>query len=236
MSQVPERTRRRHLGLAAALAVVVLVVTGWAWHQDRDRSRTTDSPVAAEGTPANPSVSAPGCGPVLREPAGEAGDHIDDAPITYPSAPPAFGDHRSRWEVLALTFYDVDDRPDVSVLVHNLEHGYNILWYDQTVIDDDDELHRLREIADAYAALGRSRDPATAFIAAPWTAEDGDGFPGGMHYALTHWYADPTDRTRSRDDELGLTRYCTGISADVVQDWMDKYPQRDAPEGYPDLM
>lgn len=233
MSPVPKRTRRKHLGLAVALAVVVLAVAGGVWYQDRDRGGTTDSPVAAEGTAAGP---APGCGPVLREPAGAAGDHVDDAPITYSSAPPAFGDHRSRWEVLALTFYDVDDRPDVSVLVHNLEHGYTILWYDQTVLDDDAELDRVREIADGYAALGGGRDPATAFIAAPWTAEDGDGFPDGMHYALTHWYADPTDRTRSRDDELGVTRYCAGISAGVVQDWMDEYPLRDAPEGYPDLM
>ena len=57
-----------------------------------------------------------------------------------------------------------------------------------------------------------------------------------MHYALTHWYADPTDRTRFGDDELGLTRFCAEISTDVVQQWMDDYPLSDAPEGYPDLM
>jgi hypothetical protein len=57
-----------------------------------------------------------------------------------------------------------------------------------------------------------------------------------MHYALTHWYADPTDRSRSRADEVGLTRYCAGISAEVVQAWMTDHPLRDAPEGFPELM
>jgi hypothetical protein len=94
----------------------------------------------------------------------------------------------------------------------------------------------VRAIADGYASLDRSPDPATAFIAAPWSAEDGDAFPEGMHYALTHWYADPTDRTRSRADEVGLTRYCANVSASLVRDWMTRYPLSDAPEGYPDLM
>lgn len=237
MSPVPERSRRRiQLGLAVALALAAIGVAGWSWNQDRDRSPRTGSSVEAAGTGADPSGSEPRCGPVLRQPAGEAGDHIDDEPITYSAAPPSFGDHRSRWEVRALTFYDAEDRPEVPTLVHNLEHGYNILWYDQTVLDDDDERAQLQEIADGYATLGSEPDPATAFIAAPWTAKDGGAFPDDMHYAFTHWYADPTDRTRSRDDELGLTRYCTDVTADLVQEWMEDYPLRDAPEGYPDLM
>ena len=227
---MPASANRRHLALALTLAMVVIGIVGWSFWPDGNHSRPTDGPAAV---PANASTSEPACGPVLREPVGDAGDHID-APISYSSAPPSFGDHHSRWEVRALTFYDVGDRPDVSVLVHNLEHGYNILWYDQAVLDDSRALARVQEIADGYATLGRGRDPATAFIAAPWTASDGEAFPDGMHYALTHWYADPS--ARSRADEVGLTRYCSGISAQVVQDWMRDYPLRDAPEGYPDLM
>ena len=102
--------------------------------------------------------------------------------------------------------------------------------------DDGAALADVREIADEYASLGRGRDPATAFIAAPWTADDGDAFPDGAHYAFTHWYADPADRTRSRADEIGLTRYCAGLSPEAVREWMTDYPLKDAPEGYPDLM
>jgi hypothetical protein len=217
---------RRRLAIVLPLALV-LGVAGWSWRDDDGRPASTRAADESRG---------PGCGDVLREPTGGAGDHIDDEPITYASAPPAFGDHASRWEVRALSFYDVETRPPVPTLVHNLEHGYNILWYDETVIADVEAMDRVRAIADAYATLDRERDPATAFIAAPWTSEDGTGFPDGMNYALTHWYADPNDRSSSRADELGLTQYCADVSTEVVRKWMDDYPLRDAPEGYPDLM
>ncbi|WP_322937778.1 DUF3105 domain-containing protein [Nocardioides bizhenqiangii] len=171
-----------------------------------------------------------------REAVDGAGDHVDEGSITYSSAPPSFGDHRSRWAVGAPSFYDVDDRPEVAVLVHNLEHGYNILWYDQAVVDDPDALAHVQDIAGDYATLGGPPDPDTAFIAAPWTDEDGAPFPDGAHFALTHWYADPSDRSASRADEVGLTRFCSTISAAIVREWMDAYPLSDAPEGYPDLM
>lgn len=230
---MPEHRTRSHLAVVVAVGLAVLVVAAasWTWYENRDGDQATNAPAAAQHEPA-----APDCGSARREPVGDAGAHIDDAPINYPSTPPAFGDHRSRWEVRAASFYDVDDRPDVAVLIHNLEHGYNILWYDQTVIEDSHALARVREIADGYATLDREPDPETAFIAAPWTADDGGAFPDGMHYALTHWYADPTDRAGSRADEAGITRYCSGISASTVQEWMDDYPLSDAPEGFPDLM
>jgi len=220
---------RRRLAIVLPLTLVVIGFAGWSWRQSEGPPTDT----AAAGT--NES-GGPGCDPVLREPTGGAGAHIDDEPIFYQSAPPSFGDHSSGWEVRALSFYDVEDRPDVPVLVHNLEHGYNILWYDETVIDDAEAVAGVREIADAYATLDRERHPATAFIAAPWTSEDGAGFPDGMNYALTHWYADPTDRSSSRADELGLTQYCADVSAAVVRQWMDAYPLSDAPEGFTDLL
>ncbi len=222
---------RRRLLLASSLALAVVAAAVWL---SAVEWRTSEA-----GDPADVgdrSVAEPSCGPVQRQPAGGAGDHIDGAPIAYSSAPPSFGDHRSRWAVRPPRFYDVDDRPEVAVLVHNLEHGYNILWYDETVVDDEIALARVQEIAAGYATLDGQPDPATAFIAAPWTAADGAPFPDGMHYALTHWYADPTDRTTSRADEVGLTRYCAAIDAATVEEWMTDYPLSEAPEGYPDLM
>ena len=219
--------RRRHVAVVVAAVLVLAAAVGWAW---RGPAEEQVSAGHGEGSEAE------ACGPVQRAPVGGAGRHVDDTEINYSAAPPAFGDHRSRWEVRASSFYDVEDRPEVAVLVHNLEHGYNILWYDQSVVDDGEALARVREIAEEYASLGRTPDPSTAFIAVPWTAEDGPAFPEGMRFALTHWYADPDDRSRSRDDEVGLTRYCSSISAETVADWMRAYPLSDAPEGYPDLM
>ncbi len=169
------------------------------------------------------------CDPVRGEPATD-NSHVDDRELRYP-APPASGDHSGRWAVLARPFYTVADRPEASVLVHNLEHGYNVLWYDETVVDDAEALAQVQVIAEGYAGSGR--DPADAFIAAPWTAADGGPMPDDRHYALTHWYADPDSRSRSRDDEVGYTMYCSSVTTGLVRRWMAAYPLRDAPEGYP---
>jgi len=205
--------------VAGALAVLVVVLRS-----------PDDSPTPA--TDAGREVGAAGpadCDPVRGEPAVDHA-HVDDQTLRYP-APPASGDHSGRWAVLPRPFYTVADRPDAAVLVHNLEHGYNILWYDLTVVDDAEALERVREIAEVYTLTGR--DPADAFIAAPWSAADGGPMPEGRHYALTHWYADPEAPGRGRTDEIGYTRYCATVDADLVRQWMADYPLRDAPEGYP---
>ena len=61
--------------------------------------------------------------------------------------------------------------------MHNLEHGYTILWYDETVADDDDMLNAVEGIAEKF----RSDDDnfRFKFIAAPWTSEDGERVPRG---------------------------------------------------------
>jgi len=149
-----------------AVAVALLAVAGWAWS-----ARDSDGPAAADLGPSSVAAAddAEGCRPVAREAAGGAGDHVDDGSVRYSAAPPSYGDHSSRWEGRALSFHGPGDRPDVSVLVHNLEHGFNILWYDQTVIDDSEAVTQLRAIADSYASLDDRRDPTKALIVAPWS-------------------------------------------------------------------
>lgn len=216
--------RSRRLVLAGALAAA-LIAGAWAVG---DRSVGTNAAV--------PVADGPACGATRREPADGAGRHIDRGALRYQSAPPAVGDHRSRWAVGAEHYYDVRDRPPVPVLVHNLEHGYNILWYDDSVAEDAEAIATVKEIADEYASLHAEADPTKAFIAAPWTAADGNPFPDGARFALTHWYLDADDPGVTRADEMGVTRYCAGISAEIVRTWMRDFPLRDSPEGYPDLM
>lgn len=179
------------------------------------------------------SAAETSCGPVV-ETMVEAADHVAEGPITYSAAPPATGAHRDRWAYYARNFYEVAERPEVEQLVHNLEHGYNILWYDDSVLEDPVLLDQVRALAESYD--GARRDPATALIAAPWTPDDGPPFPDGMNFALTHWYADPDDPTRSRADERGYTRYCRTLSREVVADWMETYPLAHSPEGFPGNM
>lgn len=213
------------LGIALLVAGVLVVLA--------IRVMSPDPPADQQSVVQETAPGPLRCEPVQEQPV-DASRHVDGPPIRYDAAPPAFGDHRSPWDYFARNFYQVEDRPEVAVLVHNLEHGYNILWYDETAAGDPEELAGIQELAEAYD--GAKRDPSTALIAAPWTSSDGTSFPDGMHYALTHWYADPTDRTASRADEVGYTRYCTGLSDTVVEQWMQDYPLSDSPEGFPGNM
>lgn len=53
-------------------------------------------------------------------------------------------------------------------LVHNLEHGYYILWYDDTVLEDAELLGQVRALAESND--GATPDPAMAPIFAAWTS------------------------------------------------------------------
>jgi hypothetical protein len=121
-------------------------------------------------------------------------------------------------------FYTAKDRPDVGYLVHNLEHGYNILWYDETVADDDKQVAAVEAIANKFPGT----DFENKFIAAPWTADDGEPFPDGAHVALTHWSMGGTNG--NPEGQQGITQYCDAPSGEVVAQFVEDYPYTDSPE------
>jgi hypothetical protein len=208
------------IGLIALAIVIAVGVTLYGRFQE-------DAAVAATDLKEfGVAESAAGCDPVQEEPASGGADHIS-APqqIQYDQAPPAFGSHRPDWASFDRKFYTVEDRPEVEQLVHNLEHGYNILWYDETVAHNERQLSAIEDLASKFEGSGN--DPDNAFIAAPWTSEDGGEFPQGKHIALTHWYADPD----TGEDEKGITRYCEQMSGTVVADFMQEWDQSEAREG-----
>ena len=97
--------------------------------------------------------SAAGCDPVKTEDATGSGDHIDPpTKIPYPQAPPAFGPHWPNFlqgsEIR--TFYTAEDRPEIERLVHSLEHGHTILWYDETVKPGTDAYKDVQAIAEKF--------------------------------------------------------------------------------------
>ena len=97
-------------------------------------------------------------------------------PIPYEDAPPAFGTALQRAGAPASSASSTPPTtaPTSSELVHNLEHGYTILWYDETIADDDDAMDELRGIADKFTDNDNFRNK---FKAVPWTSEDGDAVP-----------------------------------------------------------
>lgn len=210
------KERRRSLLILGASVLVVVALLGSAvfvYVQDqREESKAAGTPLADLGV----STSAADCDPVKKADATGSGDHVD-APtrIAYPEAPPAFGQHWGSFlqgsEIR--TFYTVQDRPEVERLVHSLEHGYTILWYDETVKPGTDAYKSVQSIADKFDSY---------FIAAPWKGTDGKPFPSGRHTALTHW--------TGPEKQEGITQYCAAPSGAVVDKFTKDYVPDNAPE------
>lgn len=221
------KERARSLGIlgVCVLIVVALIGTaGWkAWQDHQDQKELEGTPIADLGV----ARSAASCDPVKSTPTDKNQTHIDNQPIAYGDAPPSFGAHRSSPAPFGRPFYDDGDRPEVATLVHNLEHGYTIAWYDATAAADQAEMDALEEIAEKFSRSDRNR-----FIAAPWSGTDGNPFPDGKHIALTRWTADPSDRA-NEDKQKGNWLYCGSVSGEVMSDFVDQFPDEASPENIP---
>jgi hypothetical protein len=212
--------RRRTLIVVVACVIVAAAIITPAALTLFKQKQTTDGPLATIGA----SGSAAGCQDIVKKHANGNQDHKPmGTNIFYPEAPPAFGPH---WPVPAdfsRHFYTTAERPEIEQLVHNEEHGYNILWYDAAVAGNADELAQVK----AIAAKFEGQKLTDKFIAAPWTSKDGKPFPNGAHVALTHWSVggDPTGKSQQ-----GIWQYCGKPSGDVVDQFVKDYPYSDSPE------
>jgi hypothetical protein len=171
-----------------------------------------------------PAATAAGCDPILTKKTNLTRNHIPaPTPIHYADAPPSFGDHRPAPVAFGRAFYTSDDRPEVAELVHNLEHGYVIAWYDETAAKNKTEMSQLSAIGDKYVAAQER------FIAAPWLSSDGAKFMDGKHIALTRWSADaanPSDNSLQR----GNWQYCGSVSGSVINSFFKKWTNAQSPE------
>jgi hypothetical protein len=217
--------KKRTAAIIAAAAVVGLVIIGLGAYpvimDSRENSEADSKDLGALGVPA----AEANCQDVQATKATGSADHRPEGTdLGYTDSPPAAGPHYPTWAPLSRKFYTAQDRPELGYLVHNLEHGYNILWYDETVAEDDAQLSAVRQIARKFEGT----DFENKFIAAPWTAEDGEPFPDGAHVALTHWSMGGTHG--NPEGQHGITRYCEAPSGEVVADFVADYPFTDSPE------
>lgn len=172
------------------------------------------------------------CGEITTKPATGNQSHVPvGTQVEYQDAPPAFGKHWNQSGVAPAPFerkFYAEDRPELEALVHNLEHGYTMLWYDESIADDEEALDEIRAIAEKFNGTDNFR---YKFIAVPWTSEDENGatFPEGKHIAFTHWSAGGTGQTDVKK-QTGAFQYCSEISGAALEDFMSKYPYFDSPE------
>ncbi|WP_395693805.1 DUF3105 domain-containing protein [Nocardioides sp.] len=215
--------------VCVAVALAIVAVPAYTIIKNKlDERKYTSKALDQIGAPAS------ACQDIVTKKADGNQNHVPvGTPVDYTTAPPAFGPHWNEAGVapapFARKFYTAKDRPELEALVHNLEHGYTILWYDASVADDADQLSQVKAIAAKFEDSSDSfRDK---FIAAPWTSDDegGKAFPDGAHVALTHWSAGGTGET-DQAKQLGAFQYCSAPSGAALQTFMEKYPFSDTPE------
>jgi hypothetical protein len=215
--------RRRNLGLLAICLVLSIGLLSYPVYLFAQDYIARHSTIEELGT----SAAAAGCDPIAEHPATGNQEHVaDGTKVTYDQSPPDSGKHYPVPAPFTKRFYTAADRPPVSTLVHNLEHGYTIVWYRNNLAKK--QVNVLRSISKTFG--NDDTNPANKFIAAPWDdVADGGAMPAGKDIVITHWYADPSDPT---DPSLqkGVRQACVAVSGQVIKDFMAKYPHTNSPE------
>mgnify|MGYP003333529972 CR=1 FL=1 len=223
--------KRQGMAIVGVCVAVALIIVGAALYP-KVRDMVNDQKWKGKSV-AEIGASASVCGKITEKEATGSGEHVPEGQqVDYKDAPPAFGAH---WNVAGVAptpigdrFYTEDSRPELEALVHNLEHGYTILWYDTTANDDSSEISAMRAIAKIMDA--NDTNQRLKFKVAPWTKADEKEvgrFPKGQHIAFTHWRVDPDTQK-----QYGSWQYCSEVSGAALSTFMDKYPFTDAPEPY----
>ena len=165
------------------------------------------------------SADAASCSEVQTSDTGSTesvGQHVADGTVEkYDTVPPSYGPHWAQPAYPAREFYTARDRPEMEQLVHNLEHGYTIVWYDKTI--KGAQLDALQDIA-TRARTEDAVGPTGKFIVSAWDDAYGT-FPGGKHLGISHWGAD-----------AGHVQLCGKVSGAAVQTFIEDFPASDSPE------
>lgn len=228
--------KRRGYAIVGVSALVAVLIVGAAAFQPIkdwwDERQFNDVNLADIGRPATV------CGDQSYE-ASEGSTHLPTGTtVQYNHAPPATGNHWNEAGVapvpMTKKFYTPQERPQLEQILHNSEHGYNIIWYDDTIAGDSAKMAELRSIAGKFPGDSNFR---FKMMVAPWldTDEDGARFPDGQHIAFTHWSVAAKDKVTVADGEtapesVGVYQYCSDVSGAAFKTFMEDYPYTDSTE------
>ena len=214
--------RNRTIRLLVICFVLAMALLAYPVYLFVDDYRARNATIADIGS----SLADAGCDPIVEDQATGNQDHVaEGTKVTYAQTPPDSGSHYPSPAPFTKHFYAEADRPPVETLVHNLEHGYTVVWYRADA--PDEQIQNLERIAKTFGS--DDYNPADKFIAAPWSDADGSGFPAGKNIVMTRWSADPNnpgDVTKQR----GVRQACTEVSGAAIKEFMAKYPTSNSPE------
>jgi hypothetical protein len=191
--RIARRQRTRTIGtILVVAAIAVAAVAFFAFGTDDDGAGDVAAPTDLLAG-ADRAAQAAACDAVqMVPPYDEANDqaHVGDGAFptmpdlsTYPSTPPASGPH----ETTTLPPGVYDSPPPMGPLIHSLEHGGTIVWYDPDAPQADiDRILEFYGQDPGDVPAGQER-----VIVAPYDydAQDGAGsLPAGTQMALVAWH------------------------------------------------
>ncbi|GAB4067217.1 hypothetical protein GCM10028777_22640 [Angustibacter speluncae] len=168
------------------------------------------------------SVGAPAsaCDAVVRDEGEGISSHVGPGTnqpevtrVPYEVVPPATGPHFASPVYPAAPFYAGAERPPLEQLVHNLEHGYTLVWFSSDLPEEQRE--QLREVA---ADLRESSSTGGKLVVVEWDDTYGP-LPDDRPVVLTHWTADG-----------GVRQACSAASGDALTAFVAQFPFTDSPE------
>ncbi len=225
------RERRTVLLIIAGCTALVVLLGGVITYGVIDGKRTADAnkPSTAIQTIGVPTASA-SCDAVTTDQASGSSEHVGPGTnqpnvtkVSYSTVPPSSGQHFVTPALDGRGFYTSQDSPAVETLVHNLEHGYTILWYLPS--EEAAKAVDLKRLAEVGGKLDAS---AGKFIVAPWNESYG-AFPAGKKYALSHW-SGSASAAGGAATQSGHRQLCGDLSGEAVAAFVAQFPKTDAPE------
>jgi hypothetical protein len=214
--------RSRTIKLLVICLVLAIALLAYPVYLFVDDYRARNASIEHLGS----SIAAAGCDPIAEHEATGNQDHVaEGTKVDYAQTPPDSGKHYPSPAPFTKHFYAEADRPPVETLVHNLEHGYTVVWYRADA--PGKQIKNLQRIAKTFGS--DDYDPADKFIAAPWSEADGAGFPAGKNVVIARWTADPND-PGNPTAQKGVRQACTEVSGAAIKDFMAKYPVANSPE------
>ena len=210
--------------IAGCVAILLVLGVAISYAIIDARGKQPEVAITKIGVPA----SAASCDPVTKDKTAGNGDHVDSngaAPkVKYTTVPPSSGGHYSQPEVSDRRFFTAADRPRMERLVHNLEHGYTVLWYDEKA--GEAKKAQLEELAQVANKIESAKDK---FIVSAWDPAYGE-LPAGKKFALSHWSAKPGTEQTAEVNQEGNRQLCGDLSGAVVKTFIDQHPRTSAPE------
>lgn len=224
-----QRENRVRLQIIAGATALLLVLAAVITYAVLD-GRNNQPDVAIESIGV--SEAAASCDPATTDPATGNGSHVgpgtsspETGKVKYDTVPPSTGPHYPEPAASnTRNFYTAKDRPKMELLVHNLEHGYTVLWYDVTA--GDAKKAELEQLAKEANKTEWAKDK---FIVSAWDTAYGE-LPAGKKFALSHWSATLSADGTKVASQAGHRQLCGDLSGAVVKAFVKDYPRTSAPE------